>query len=306
MKGNMQRMIGAGALGALLALGAGVAFAQTSQSGQSNQSNQANQNKQNPPGQQQGNSGQAGSGTMSNTTGLTLDTTPPPVNAEEDAAYKVFDAVPTTDLAKKIEAGEAFLQKYPESRYRPPIYSVLTLAYIQTGQTQKAFEIGDKEAQLKPDDVQTLAILCQSIPRTINASTPNPSALLDKAEDYGKRALQITPTIAKPANLTDDKFAAAKNETMSMAHSGLGLIDLRRGNLADAITELNQSVTLVPDPDPVNYYLLGIANEKTSHFDAAVAAYTKCAAIPSSLQQTCNNNIAAVKKEGASQLSAPN
>jgi hypothetical protein len=64
-------------------------------------------------------------------------------------------------------------------------------------------------------------------------------------------------------------------------------------------------VKLVPDPDPVNYYLLGIANEKTSHFDDAVAAYTKCAAIPSSLQQACNSNAAAAKKEGATQLSAP-
>jgi tetratricopeptide (TPR) repeat protein len=299
MKGNTQRLIVGGALAGVLALGAGAAFAQSSQSGQNAQGSQNNQSQ---PAQQQGNKGQAGA---NNTTGLTLDAAPPPVNAEEDAAYKAFDALPGTDLAKKIAAGEEFLQKYPESRYRPPVYSVLTAAYMQTGQTQKAFDIGDKEAQLKPDDVQTLAILCQSIPRTINAATPEPGKLLDKAEIYGKHVLEITPTMAKPANLTDEKFAEAKNETMAMAHSGLGLVDIRRGKLADAITELDQAVKLVPDPDPVNYYLLGIANEKTSHFDDAVAAYTKCAAIPSSLQQACNNNAAAAKKEGATQLSAP-
>jgi tetratricopeptide (TPR) repeat protein len=293
MKGNTQRLIGAGALAALLALGAGAAFAQSGQS---------SQNKQNPPAQQPGNTGQTGA---KNTTGLTLDTAPPPVNAEEDAAYKAFDALPGTDLAKKIAAGEEFLQKYPQSRYRPPVYSILTAAYIQTGQTQKAFDVGDKEAELKPDDVQTLAILCQSIPRAINASTPDPGKQLDKAEMYGKHVLEITPTMAKPDNLTDEKFAEAKNETMAMAHSGLGLVYIRQGKLADAIPELDQAVKLVPDPDPVNYYLLGIANEKTSHFDDAVAAYTKCAAIPSSLQQACNNNAAAAKKEGATQLSAP-
>src|SRR3977135_2602660 len=60
-------------------------------------------------------------------TPLTLDA-PAPVNAEEDAAYKAFQAVNPNDTAKKIESGEAFLQKYPESRYRSPVYGALTFA----------------------------------------------------------------------------------------------------------------------------------------------------------------------------------
>src|SRR3984893_8341970 len=45
---------------------------------------------------------------------LTLDDpNAAPVNAEEDAAYKALSDVPSTDQAKRIELGEAFLQKYP-------------------------------------------------------------------------------------------------------------------------------------------------------------------------------------------------
>src|SRR6202035_1549944 len=45
---------------------------------------------------------------------LTLDDpNAAPVNAEEDAAYKALSDVPTIDQAKRIELGEAFLQKYP-------------------------------------------------------------------------------------------------------------------------------------------------------------------------------------------------
>ena len=49
---------------------------------------------------------------------LTLESAPPPVSAEEDAAFKAFNDVPNDDPAKKDQVGEEFLQKYPQSRYR--------------------------------------------------------------------------------------------------------------------------------------------------------------------------------------------
>lgn len=231
---------------------------------------------------------------------LSLDTAPPPVNAEEDAAYKAFQDTPLSDSKKRIETGEAFVQKYPQSRYLPIIYNGLTTAYFQTGQVQKMEEVGDKEIALKPDDVQVMAVLGQTIPRSTSQAEE-----LDKAEKYSKRAIELTPTIAKPPNLTDENFAAAKNVTLAMAHSGLGLVYVRRAKFADAIPELEQSVKIDPQPDPVNYYLLGMANEKTSHFDDAVIAFTKCASMPSSLQATCKGGAEEAKKLGATQMSAP-
>lgn len=73
-------------------------------------------------------------------TPLTLDSAAP-VNADEESAYKVFFAVLPNDSPKKIELGEAFLQKYPDSRYKSPVYGALTYSYLQVGNTQK-MEIG--------------------------------------------------------------------------------------------------------------------------------------------------------------------
>jgi hypothetical protein len=56
----------------------------------------------------------------------------------------------------------------------------------------------------------------------------------------------------------------------------------------------------------VNYYLLGVADKQTSHFDAAAAAFSKCAAVQSSLQATCKSSAEDAKKQGSTQLSAPN
>src|SRR5438309_260885 len=276
----------------LLVCAGGVAAGQGSQFGQGSQSQ--------PPAQQ------TDKPKTPEVTPLTLDA-PAPVNAEEDAAYKAFQGVIPNDAAKKIELGEAFLLKYPESRYKSPVYGALTYAYLQAGNTQKMQEYGEKEITLSPNDVSTLALLGQTLPRTLHGSVSDPAAvqLLAKAQQYPKHAIEITPTLPKPENLTDEAFASAKNQTLAMAHSGLGLVFVRRGKNAEAIPELEQAVKIDPNPDPVNYYLLGMANKITSHFDDAVAAFNKCAAMNGPMQGTCKAQGEDAKKLGATQLSAP-
>jgi len=270
----------------------GGAVAQSSQSAQGSQSQ--------PPAQQ------ADKPKTPEVTPLTLDALAP-VNADEDAAYKTFFAVVQNDSAKKIELGEAFLQKYPESRYRSPVYGALTFAYVQAGNMQKMQEIGEKEIALAPNDVSTLALLAQTLPRGIHGSASSAENMqtLTKAERYSKKAIEIAPTLPKPDGMTDESFAVAKNQALAMAHSGLGLVYVRRGKNAEAIPELEQAVKVDPNPDPVNFYLLGMANKATSHFDDAVAAFNKCVAIAGPMQGTCKAQSDDAKKLGATELSAP-
>lgn len=275
-----------GICGALMAQGS-----QSSQSGQGGQSQ--------PPAQSTDKS------KTPDVTPLTLDSAPPPVNAEEDAAFKAFQAVPNTDLTKKIELGEDLAKKYPQSRYLPPVYYTLTIAYMQTNQTQKMLEVGDKEVALQPNDVATLAILAQTISRVTNSSTPNAAQQMEKAATYAKKAIEIAPTLPKPENMTDEVFAAGKNQALVAAHSGLGLVLIKHGQNAEAIPELEQALKLDKDPDPVNYYLLGMANKGTSHFDDAISAFNKCAAIPGQMQGTCKTQADDTKKKSSTELSAP-
>jgi tetratricopeptide (TPR) repeat protein len=236
---------------------------------------------------------------------LTLESTAPPVSAEEEAAVKAFRTEGNADSAKKDQMAEEFLQKYPLSRYRPEIYSWQVKSYFAKGQIDKMEAIADKQLELTPNDPQTLAIVGSTLPRAMNASTPEPQKRLDKAEQYCKKSLDLLPTLTKPENLTDEQFQQARSQIASMAYSGLGVVAFRRGKYAEAIPNFEQSVKMDPQPDPVNLYLLGISNEKTSHFDDAVTDFTKCAAIPSGMQATCKQDIDEAKKLAATQLSAP-
>lgn len=278
-------------LAALLAAACGVA-AQSLLSGQGSQSQ--------PPAQQ------SDKPKTPEVAPLTLDA-PAPANAEEDAAFKAFQAVNPNDAAKRIETGEAFLQKYPETRYKSPVLGALTYACLQAGNTQRMQEYGEKEIALAPKDVSTLALLAQALPRGLRGSASDPAnaQVLAKAEQYSKQAIEITPTLPKPENLTEEAFTSAKNQTLAMAHSGLGLVYVRRGKNAEAIPELEQAVKIDPTPDPVNYYLLGMANKATSHFDDAIAAFNKCTAMPGPMQGTCKAQAEDAKKKSATELSAP-
>jgi tetratricopeptide (TPR) repeat protein len=276
----------------LLTGASGVTAAQGAQSGQGGQSQ--------PPAQQ------TDKPKTPEVTPLTLDA-PAPVNTEEEAAYKAFFDVLPNDSAKKIELGEAFIQKYPDSRYKSPVYGALTYAYVQAGNMQKMQEIGEKEIALSPNDVSTLALLAQTLPRGVrgSASAPENVQMLAKAEQYSKQAIEVAPTLAKPESMTEEAFSSAKNQALAMAHSGLGLVYVRRGKNAEAIPELEQAIKIDPNPDPVNYYLLGMANKVTSHFDDAVTAFNKCVAMGGPMAGTCKAQAEDAKKLGATQLSAP-
>jgi len=250
MTGTWLKWMEAGAFLALLSL-ASVGAAAQSGSGQSGQSSQSP-----PPAQQQTDKDKANS--------LTLDVPAPPVNAEEDAAFKAFDSIPLTEGAKKTQAGEAFVQKYPQSRYLAPVYSSLVKLYLAASDIPKMQDAGEKDVALAPNDVQTLAILGQTLPRAWNSGMPNATQQLEKAEKFSKSAIELTPTIPKPDAMTDAQFSLAKNQTLAMAHSGLGLVYFRRGKYDDAIPEFEASTKVDPNPeaDPVTFYVLQLRTRR--------------------------------------------
>jgi tetratricopeptide (TPR) repeat protein len=299
MRGKRITFVGAGALILFLLCRAASAGAQ---SGQQVQSAQAQQPSQQQAGQQQ--QPTADKDKQPNPPPLSMDNAP--ASPEEESAAKA--AQQSTDPNKRIQMAEEFLQKYPQSRYRPAMYQALVSGYFTTQQVPKMLEAGEKEVELNPNDAPVLAVMGQALARTYNAKAPDAAKQLDKAELYSKRAIEITPTLAKPENLSDEAFSNAKNDTLVMAHSGLGLVYIRRGKFSEAVPELEQSVKADshPDPDPVNYYLLGVANKQTSHFEAAAAAFSKCATVQSTLQATCKSSADDAKKQGSTQLSAPN
>jgi tetratricopeptide (TPR) repeat protein len=228
----------------------------------------------------------------------------PTVSKDENNAYKAMYNARAGDPAHLIELGEAFVVKYPMSVYIGPVYGMLTGAYLNTNQTSKMIDAGNKALETDPDNVDVLPILAWAIPRSVNANSPANTQLLQKAQDYAHHGLELMATLEKPKEMSDEDFNRSKNEKSAMCHDGLGVVDMKTGKYDDAITELTQAIQLSDEPDPVDNYLLGMADENTSHFTDAIANFTKCAAA-GPMQSQCKGGIDEAKKKSQNSLEAP-
>ena len=219
------------------------------------------------------------------------------LSAKEEQAMAKFQVIPLTEVPKKIRAGEEFLRLYPKSLYASTIYAYLTVGYIQSEQMEKAFAAAQKDFELNPEDFRTMAVLSQTLARSYNPSAPGADKTLADAENYGKKSLAGVSALKKSDGMSDADFAALKNETLAMAHSGIGLVSLRKGDIDAAIPELDQAVAADAGKDATNFYLLGVANQDASHPAQAVSAFEKCAAIPGDLQANCKSLAEQSRKE---------
>lgn len=251
-------------------------------------------------------SAQYGGGSAAPASAPTQNTPPPKdsgkpvkINKAEEAAYKNVLAAQAGDPAMQIQVGEDFITKFPMSKYVSGVYGMLTTAYYTTGNTDKMFAAGAKALELNPDNVDVLALLAMAIPRRVKSNTPDGPQQLQKAEVYAHHAIELIPAMTKPDTIDDATFEKAKNDKLSLAHSGLGLLDIDHQKYEDARTELTQAVQLATSPDPVDYYLLGNADAQSSYLNGAIAAYDKCSAT-GPLVSACKAREEAVKKDVAS------
>ena len=226
---------------------------------------------------------------------------PAPVNKAEEEAYKALYAARTGSPATQIRLAEDFVAKYPQSHYLMGVYSQLTTAYYAEGQEDKMFVAGTKAIELNPDNVDVLALLAMAMPRRVKATTPDAQQQFQKAETYARHAIELIPNLTKPDTVDDATFEKAKNDKLSMAHSGLGLIDIQHQKFEDARTELTQAVQLSSTPDPVDYYLLGNADVQASFYNDAVAAYEKCSASGPLVSQ-CKSRAESAKKDATTKM----
>jgi tetratricopeptide (TPR) repeat protein len=223
-------------------------------------------------------------------------TAAPAVNPAEEAAYKAFYDSNPQDSDTRIRLGETFLQKYPASLYDESVYSALTQAYSAKQDWKNFYANADKALALNPDDATVLVIVGWIIPHNIDPASPDAAKDLDKAEHYEKHAMEIIPTLTKPAKIPDDQFEKTKSALLSEAHSGLGLVYFRRQDSEDSAKELEQATQLAAGPDPTDLFVLGLDLQSLNRYAEAADAFNRCAKVPGGLQDRCKQSADAAKK----------
>lgn len=234
------------------------------------------------------------------TTQNKLTGAPPKAVPAEEKAYKAFYDV-VGDPKSEIALGEDFVKKYPNSRYLGSVYSRLTSAYEATGNTDKMLDVGQKALTINPNNVDVLSMLAYMIPRRYNPNELGAEDQLSQAEQYAKHALALLPTLQKPANLTDEQFAAAKAGEAASCHSGLGLVYFYQHNIPGMVSEMELAVKNDPKQDMTNVFLLGFAYAEAGRWNDALTPLEQCSSAQSPVTDRCKTLLAVVKKHAAAQ-----
>jgi tetratricopeptide (TPR) repeat protein len=264
------------------------------------------QQQQPPPPQQQPAPTPAPSGKASPSSAPQAPAEAPKIDPEEEKAYKTFydtNAPQQADI--RIKLGEQFLVKYPQSRYVEQVYARLMQDYLDKQELDKMYDAADKALAINPDDVTVLVVTGWVYPHNYNPDEPNAEKRLSEAEAKEKHALDVLSKLPKPANLTDEQFAKAKDSAASQAHSGLGLIYFRRQDYANSITELQSGEKIAVTPDATDFYVMGAGLQSLKRFGEAAEAYQKCAEIPSALADRCKQRTDEAKKQASTQPAGP-
>jgi len=291
------RSIHSGLKTIVILIAAGFALAQTTRAQYQQQPQQQQPQQQPTP---------APSGKASPLTAPQAPAEAPKIDPEEEKAYKAFaDASAPQQADARIKLGEQFVAKYPKSKYAEQVYARLMQDYLDKQQLDKMYDAGDKALALNPDDVTVLVVTGWVIPHNYDPNDLNAERRLNQAETYEKHALQVLSTLTKPANLTDDQFAKAKDLALSQAHSGLGLVYFRRQDFADSVTELQAAEKIAATPDSTDFYVMGADLQSLKRFSEAADAYQKCAQIPGALADRCKQRTDEAKKQASAQPAAP-
>jgi len=230
---------------------------------------------------------------------------PPKVDPEEEKAYKAFYDLKVGAADQTIQLGEQFVQKYPTSKYAEQVYARLTHAYFDKQQFDKMYAAADKTLAINKDNVDVLVLIGWVIPHKIDPNDIEADRRLAKAEEYEKRALTLLETIPKPPSMSAEDFAKVKAEKQSNAHSGLGLIYFQLQDPANSFTELQKGTSLAVNPDPTDYYVMGVDLQKLKRYSEAADAYDKCGKSAGPLQDRCKQGAEQAKKQGAAPAATP-
>jgi tetratricopeptide (TPR) repeat protein len=227
----------------------------------------------------------------------------PPVNPEEEAAYKAF--LDTKDQAMAVKLGEEFIQKFPTTRYAEFTYTKLTQHYLGLQELEKLAVVGEKALALNPDNMDVLTIMCWTTARGTRSDALDAKQKYDKAEKFGRRAVELLTALTKPEALTEEQFKKTRDEGLSMAHSGLGVVQFRRQLFAEAAAEFEQAVKLSANPDPTDLFLHGFVLKATKRHAEAAEAFGRCGLLPGPFQDTCKKEQAENKKLAETTLAPP-
>jgi tetratricopeptide (TPR) repeat protein len=145
--------------------------------------------------------------------------------------------------------------------------------------------MAEKVLALDPDNSIALVLTASVLADSLSDTDLDREQKIAEIKNKSTHALETVDTaFVPPPGATQEKIDAYKSTLRSMAHSALGIMELKSGADADAEKDLQASAGLnKTEPDPYIWYHLALAQDHQKKYVEALAS------INQALQHTSTN-----------------
>jgi tetratricopeptide (TPR) repeat protein len=196
-----------------------------------------------------------------------------PPQAKSQAEYKDYNTAYAINGGAAMEkAANDFAAKYPQSELRPYLYSKAMHEYQNENQPDKMLAMGEKVLALDPDNTIALVLTATVLSDSLSDSDTDRQQKVAEIKKNANRALETVDSgFVPPVNATPEQVTAYKSTLLSMAHSAMGITDLKTGDDSGAEKELQTAADLnKTQPDPYIWYHLALSQDHQNKYAAAL------------------------------------
>lgn len=197
-----------------------------------------------------------------------------PAQAKTQAEFKDYNAAYAISGGAAMEkAADEFAAKYPDSELKPFLYSKAMHEYEQENNPPKILSMAEKVLHFDPDNSVALVMSATVLSDLLSDTNPDPQKVAE-IKQYADRALQtVNTSFSAPANTPPAQAEAYKSMLQAMAHSALGITNLKNKDDAGAEKELKVAADLgKAQPDPYIWYHLALAQDHQKKYAEALVS----------------------------------
>jgi tetratricopeptide (TPR) repeat protein len=187
-----------------------------------------------------------------------------PPQAKSQQEYKDYNSDYALQGGAAAEkAADDFARKYPQSELKEYLYSKAMHDYQNENNPSKMLAMGEKVLALDPDNSIALVLTATVLSDSLTESDAGREQKIGEIKKNSNHALEsIDSSFTPPPNATPEQIEAYKTTLQSMAHSALGIMELKTGDDTGAEKDLRLAATLnKTQPDPYIWYHLALAQD---------------------------------------------
>jgi tetratricopeptide (TPR) repeat protein len=201
--------------------------------------------------------------------------TPQAKTKAEYADYNTAYAIATGAAMEK--AANDFAARYPESELRSYLYAKAMHNYQAENNPARMLAMGEKVLTYDPDNSIALVLTATVLSDDLVENDPEGARKVAEIRKNAGRALQtIDSSFLPPSGATAEQIKTYKDTLRSMAHSAIGIMNLKEKDDAKAEAELKLSADLLSSaPDPYIWYHLALAQDHQGKYAEALQSVQK-------------------------------